>query len=141
MKLAIAGMANARVFKQSGTDAIDGVTWLGYVTDGELRALYESAALFVYPSFYEGFGYPPLEAMSCGCPVVVARASALPESCGDAAVYCDPSSPDDIARCIASVLDDPELAEELRAKGRLRAANFTMRKTASMLWTELVNWL
>jgi glycosyltransferase involved in cell wall biosynthesis len=141
MKLAIAGMTNKRVFKHSGPDPLNNVSWLGYVSDNELRALYENAALFVYPSFYEGFGYPPLEAMSCGCPVVVARASALPESCGDAAVYCDPSSPDDIARCIGSVLDDPQLAAELREKGRLRAAQFTIRKTASLLWAELEMWL
>lgn len=141
MKLAIAGMTNSRVFQDSGTESTDGVTWLGYVSDNELRSLYENAALFVYPSFYEGFGYPPLEAMSCGCPVVVAQASALPESCGDAAAYCDPSSSADIARCIRSVLDDPQMAAELRVKGMSRARQFTMRRTASLIWAELEAWL
>ncbi len=137
MKLAIAGKANARIFQQTQSTSDAGVTWLGYVSDAELRALYENAALFAYPSFYEGFGYPPLEAMSCGCPVVVARSSALPETCGDAAVYCDPSSPEDIAGAIARVLDDPRFAETLREKGRRHAAQFTIRGTASRLWAEI----
>jgi glycosyltransferase involved in cell wall biosynthesis len=92
---------------------------LGYVSDGELRALYESASIFVYPSFYEGFGIPPVEAMTCGCPVLVDPSSALPESCGDAALYYDPSSPDDISEKIASLLDSPKVALELSALGKL----------------------
>lgn len=137
MKLAIAGMANSRVFQKRALEHEGDVAWLGYVSDEELRALFEAASLFVYPSFYEGFGYPPLEAMSCGCPVIVARSSALPESCGDAAVYCDPSDAENIARNIRSVLDSPRLSEELRQKGLRHAAQFTMRRTASTLWNEL----
>jgi glycosyltransferase involved in cell wall biosynthesis len=84
LKLAIASKAR-RIFVQDTTPQDSGAAWLGYVSDGELRALYDGAGTFVYPSFYEGFGIPPLEAMGCKCPVVVARSSSLPESCGDSA--------------------------------------------------------
>ncbi len=141
LKLAIAGMTNSRVF-QHGADVFDrSVVRLGYVSDGELRALYENAIVFVYPSFYEGFGIPPVEAMTCGCPVLVACTSALPESCGDAALYCDPSSPEDIASKIVSVLDNPRLAEELRVRGKLRSGQFATRETASQLWSEVIKYL
>lgn len=141
LKLAIAGKSNRHVFRQRHQPSDTDVTWLGYVTDEELRALYEAAALFAYPSFYEGFGYPPLEAMSCGCPVVVARSSALPESCGGAAVYCDPSSPQDIADKIAWILDNSRVALELRNRGKLRAAQFTTSTTASRIWAEIEPYL
>jgi glycosyltransferase involved in cell wall biosynthesis len=141
LKLAIAGSANSRVFRDR-PEAQDGrVVRLGYVSDGELRSLYETASVFVYPSFYEGFGLPPLEAMTCGCPVLVARSSSLPESCGDAALYCDPSSPADIAEKIASLLDDPGLAEKMRTLGRLHSAQFTTQRTASLLWSEIQKYL
>jgi glycosyltransferase involved in cell wall biosynthesis len=102
---------------------------LGYVTDGQLRALYENAACLVQPSLYEGFGLPPLEAMACGCPVVASRAASLPEVCGDAAIYCDPHDPRDIARCIQEVLE-PTLSKDLRARGARRAKQFTWRGAA-----------
>lgn len=141
LKLAIAGKANLRVFRNGNRSTYEGISWLGYVTDEQLRALYESAALLAYPSFYEGFGYPPLEAMSCGCPVVVAKSSALPETCGDAAIYCDPFSPEDIADKIATILDDSRLASEFRTKGKLRAAQFQIRGLASRLWAEIEPFL
>ena len=130
--LVFAGGANSRVFQLSG--AASGKAHLvGRVTDGELRALYENAACFVYPSFYEGFGLPPLEAMTCGCPVIVSRAASLPEVCGDAAVYCDPGDPVDIARAIESVLTNPGLQADLRRRGPERAAGFTWHKAARSL--------
>jgi glycosyltransferase involved in cell wall biosynthesis len=141
LKLAIAGKANSRVFGSKASLRDERTVWLGYVSDGELRALYENASIFVYPSFYEGFGIPPVEAMTCGCPVVVARSSALPESCGDAALYCDPSSPEDIAEKIAALLDNSGLAQKLCAQGRLQAARFTNQETASMLWFEIQKYL
>ncbi len=136
-KLAIAGKENSRVFQGSGIAGDTAVVRLGYVSDGELRVLYENAAVFVYPSYYEGFGIPPLEAMTCGCPVVVANGSSLPEACGDAALYCDPANPEDIASKITSLLDDAKLAMELRTKGRSRGQMFTTRNTAMRLWTEI----
>jgi glycosyltransferase involved in cell wall biosynthesis len=120
-----AGGGNARVFHRA-SDATSGrFHAAGYVTDGELRALYEGALCFVYPSFYEGFGLPPLEAMVCGCPVLVSRAASLPEVCGDAALYCDPHDPADIARGIAALVGDASLRATLTDRGRAHARGFT----------------
>jgi glycosyltransferase involved in cell wall biosynthesis len=97
----------------------DGVSSLGRVPDDRLADLYRSAAALVFPSLYEGFGLPPLEAMACGCPVAVSRTGALPEVCGEAGVYFDPTSVEDIARGIGDVLDRPP------GGGVERAARFT----------------
>jgi glycosyltransferase involved in cell wall biosynthesis len=97
----------------------DGVTSLGRVSDERLVELYRTTVALVFPSLYEGFGLPPLEAMACGCPVAVSQVGALPEVCGDAAVYFDPTSAEGIAQGIAEVLDRP------RAGGTERAALFT----------------
>jgi glycosyltransferase involved in cell wall biosynthesis len=142
MRLAIAGGSNAQLFGR-GSETVTGsqAVLLGYVSDSELRALYENAALFAYPSYYEGFGLPPVEAMTCGCPVLVARSSSLPEVCGDAAIYCDPGSVTDIADKMSSVLDDPQLAADLREKGTSRSAQFSTQKTASLLWNAIVGYL
>jgi glycosyltransferase involved in cell wall biosynthesis len=105
----------------------------GYVTDPELRALYENAACFVYPSLYEGFGLPPLEAMSCGCPTLVARAASLPEVCGDAALYCDPRDPASIAQQIRCLVDDTSRRADLRARGLARAREFSWDRSAGTL--------
>ncbi len=141
LKLAIAGKTNDRVFGHEATVLDTQVACMGYVSDGELRTLYENASAFVYPSFYEGFGIPPLEAMTCGCPVVVARSSALPESCGDAALYCDPSNPGDIAEKVGLLLDNPTLLEKMCGLGRLQAAQFTNQAAASRLWSEIKKYL
>ena len=85
----------------------EGVESRGRVSFDELVALYRTAAALVFPSLYEGFGLPPLEAMACGCPAAVSSATSLPEVCGDAAEYFDPLSPTDMARAIKAVLDDP----------------------------------
>jgi glycosyltransferase involved in cell wall biosynthesis len=82
---------------------------------------------------YEGFGLPPLEAMSCGCPVVVSNAAALPEVCGEAAVYCDPHDPADIARSIMRVMEDDALREDLRRRGYAQAREFTWDRSARLL--------
>ena len=141
MKLAIAGMQNSQVFRTQTSMSEEEVSWLGYVSDGELRSLYENAALFAYPSLYEGFGYPPVEAMSCGCPVVVSGSSALPETCGKAALYCDPHCVEDIAEKIVSVLDNPALAQELRDLGRQRAAEFSPRANSRKIWQKIQEYL
>jgi glycosyltransferase involved in cell wall biosynthesis len=100
----------------------EGVEGRGFVSSDELVELYRRAAALVFPSLYEGFGQPPLEAMACGCPVAVARATSLPEVCGDAAVYFDPHSPEDMARAVEEVLEHPEGYVE---RGLERARLFT----------------
>lgn len=130
--LVFAGGANSRIFSSANAPAGESMV-TGRVTDAELRALYEGAECFVYPSFYEGFGLPPLEAMTCGCPIVVSRAASLPEVCGDAAVYCDPNDPADIGRALDEVLENAALQSELRRRGQERAAQFTWTRSGTAL--------
>jgi glycosyltransferase involved in cell wall biosynthesis len=132
VKLVVAGGSDSAVY--AGTEIDRGnVTMTGHVTDSELRALYENAQCFVFPSLYEGFGLPPLEAMHCGCPVIVANRAALPEICGDAVVYCDPQDTDDIARQLRRVLTSASLRAELAEAGHLRARTFSWRSAAEQL--------
>ena len=121
----IAGGTNPAVFSGGAGSLPKSVTYLGYVSEGEKRALYERATGFVHPAFYEGFGLPPLEAMACGCPVIVSNAASLPEVCGDAALYCDPHSPRDIADKIQRLMSDEALREILRQRGLERAKGFS----------------
>jgi alpha-1,3-rhamnosyl/mannosyltransferase len=100
------------------------------VPDADLPALYGGAALFAFPSLYEGFGLPPLEAMACGAPVLCARASSLPEVVGDAALLVDPHSVEAIAAGLARLIGDAGLRAELRARGLRRAHEFSWRRTA-----------
>jgi glycosyltransferase involved in cell wall biosynthesis len=104
-----------------------GVERWGVVSQERLASLYRRAACLVFPSVYEGFGLPPLEAMASGCPVAASNAGAIPEVCGDAAVLFDPNDPDAIA---AAILEADARAEELRERGLARAAGFTWRETA-----------
>jgi glycosyltransferase involved in cell wall biosynthesis len=132
VKIVLAGGSNSRVFGGKPLDH-ENLVLAGYVTDGELRALYERAECFLYPSFYEGFGLPPLEAMHCGCPVVVSRRASLPEVCGPAARYCDPDDSHDIANQVRTVLSSADLRRELVEAGRERAAGFSWADAASRL--------
>lgn len=126
----VAGGVNPRILAERRPELPSRVIHLGYVSDSELRALYESAACFAFTSMYEGFGLPPLEAMACGCPVVVSRTASLPEVCGDGALYADPRDPGDIARCIKEILDSPVLQRDLADRGLKRAARFTWERSA-----------
>jgi glycosyltransferase involved in cell wall biosynthesis len=105
----------------------EGVESRGFVSAGELVDLYRRAAALVFPSLYEGFGQPPLEAMACGCPVAVSNTTSLPEVCGDAAAYFDPLSPEDIARAVGDLLEHPEGYVE---RGLQRARLFTWDECA-----------
>jgi glycosyltransferase involved in cell wall biosynthesis len=106
------------------------VTLLGFVADDDLPALYSAAEVFVYPSLYEGFGLPPLEAMACGTPVVASNTSSLPEVVGNAGLLVSPYDVDALAAAIARLLDDPLLRAELRARGFQQAARFTWETAA-----------
>jgi glycosyltransferase involved in cell wall biosynthesis len=106
------------------------VIFTGYISDEDLPSLYNAADLFVFPSLYEGFGLPVLEAMACGTPVVTSNSSSLPEVAGDAAILVDPYSVEAIYAAMRRVLEDPELAKELRRRGLERALQFTWEKTA-----------
>jgi glycosyltransferase involved in cell wall biosynthesis len=131
--LVLAGGGNPRVFNATASGSGERVRVAGYVTDAELRALYQHAACLLYPSLYEGFGLPPLEAMACGCAVITSRAASLPEVCGDAALYCNPNDPADIARALRLVLQDENLREDLRRRGLERSARFRWTDSARSL--------
>ena len=106
------------------------VVFPGFVPDEDLPALYSAAELFVFPSLYEGFGLPPLEAMACGTPVVCSNAASLPEVVGNAAIMVDPYDVEGLAEAMHRVLADADLREELREKGLARARQFTWERTA-----------
>ncbi|HEX4226465.1 MAG TPA: glycosyltransferase family 1 protein [Pseudonocardiaceae bacterium] len=105
----------------------------GYVPSDELPALYSGASVFVYPSLFEGFGMPPLEAMACGTPVITADNSSLPEVVGDAGILVEATDAAQLAREMQELLADPERAAELRAKGLARAQSFTWEASAKEL--------
>jgi alpha-1,3-rhamnosyl/mannosyltransferase len=102
-----------------------------YVPIADLPALYAGATCFVFPSLYEGFGLPILEAMAAGTPVVAARAGSIPEVAGDAALLVDARIPEELATAMEALLTDPSLRERLIAQGRARAATFGWNSVAS----------
>jgi glycosyltransferase involved in cell wall biosynthesis len=108
----------------------NGAQLLGRVSEDELRALYAGASAFAYPSLYEGFGLPILEAMAAGAPVVTSNVSSLPEVAGDAALLVDPHDSAAIGAALTRLLGDPAFADDLRTRGRARAAAFSWERTA-----------
>lgn len=108
------------------------VNVLGQIEEKQrLARLYHNAACFVFPSLYESFGLPPLEAMSCGCPVVVSNMPSMRSLCGPAALYCNPYDPQDIAQKIQMIIDCPAYADELGQRGRQRSSLFDCQKNAA----------
>ena len=118
----------------------DNIIYLGYITDEELAKVYNLATIFVYPSFYEGFGLPVLEAMACGTAVITSNISSLPEVGGDAVIYCNPYDVGDICNKIKMLLTDENLQRELKIKGVKRAKQFTWEKSAKE-HIELFKWV
>lgn len=109
------------------------VIFIGRVRDEALPVLYSLAEAFVFPSLYEGFGLPPLEAMACGCPVACARSASLPEVCGDAALYFDPKDVRDMAQALARISNAQEVREHLRRLGRKRVTAFSWERAAEQV--------
>ena len=137
IELIVAGGANAKVFKSVTGNLPSNIRYLGYIADSELRALYERAICFVFPSKYEGFGLPPLEAMSCGCPVVTSNTASLSEVCGNAVCYIDPGEPRQMSESVMRIVFDESVRLELSRLGKERAATFTWANTARE-WLRLI---
>jgi glycosyltransferase involved in cell wall biosynthesis len=108
----------------------DRIIFTGYVSDDDLPRWYQAATIFCYPSLYEGFGLPVLEAMACGTPVVTSNTSAIPEEAGDAAILIDPTDVAALAEALAALIDDPTRREEMRAAGIERAQLYAWDRTA-----------
>jgi glycosyltransferase involved in cell wall biosynthesis len=111
--------------------ARDAVIFPGYVPDPDLPPIYAGAQALVFPSLYEGFGLPVLEAMACGTPVIASRTSSIPEVGGDAARYFDPQDADELLAQVRGVLSDPALAADLRERGLAQADRFSWARTAA----------
>ncbi len=127
--LRVAGNANPGVKRIFSGRGVQNVEFLGFVPDAKLRGFYSSADVFVFPSDYEGFGLPVLEAMACGTPVVAANSSSLPEVVGNAGFLCDPNA-NSFAEAIDKVLSNPKLGRALSKKGVGRAKRFSWEETA-----------
>ena len=133
MKLVVAGSEN-KIFAQHKLRNLisinKNITFTGYISEEEMVDLYRNAKLFVFPSLYEGFGLPPLEAMACGCPVIASNVASLPEVCGDAAYYVAPYDVESIAEGMYKVLTDDNLKQNLIKKGFERVKLFSWEKSA-----------
>ncbi len=117
---------------QAAAPVADRVHFTGYVTDRQLAACYRKSTVYVFPSLYEGFGLPALEAMAHGVPIACSDAGALPEVCGDAAVLFDPTSVESIVEAVDRVLGDAQLREKLTRAGAARLGQFSWRRTAEL---------
>lgn len=131
LKLIIVG-AEIKNFSEKGMPDKN-VIFTGEITDKKLAGLYKNAKLLAFPSLYEGFGVPPLEAMSFGCPVLASNITSLPEVCGDAAYYVNPYSIDEIVHGIDKILNDEELRNNLIQNGYKRQADFSWENSAGKL--------
>lgn len=111
--------------------ASDRIEFTGYISDDQLKQYYTYADVMVFPSLYEGFGYPPLEAMACGTPVIASNAASIPEVCGGAACYFEPTNVDELGNKIVTLTHDSELKEKLIHKGKKQSRKFTVEECAS----------
>lgn len=131
MVIAVAGGSNQEVFQTTSDGGVE--RRLGRTTDGELRALYENAACLLFPSRYEGFGLPPVEAMTCGCPVVTSYGGAVEEICGDSALYFNSRDLSSLSTKVERLLSEDGLAADLRSRGVQRAASLSWIASARIL--------
>lgn len=133
LRLVLVGGCRREEFSSHGITLPANVLLAGRVSDGELRALYEAALCIAFPSRTEGFGLPPLEAMLVGCPAIVAPCGALPEVCGDAALYADPDDPDIWVKQLRLLAEDRDLRAGFVAAGKVHASRFTWHAAAERL--------
>jgi len=133
LTLVLAGADDRAAFTAAGLSPPAGVIFTGRVSDAALRALYEHAACLAFPSRTEGFGLPPLEAMSLGCPAIVAPCGALPEVCGEAALYAGPDDAAAWASAIRRIVDDGDLRTALKYAGVVRANRYRWSDSARKL--------
>lgn len=117
IQIVIVGADDIPIYKEANIQISSTIKLVGYVSDEELKSLYENAQCFIFPSFYEGFGLPPLEAMACGCPVIASDRASLPEVLGDTVIYCNPENPKDIAAKIEMLLGDKKLRSYYQEQG------------------------
>lgn len=137
VEVVIVGSKDNIIYKSTKLFTSEQIKLVGYIEDEGLKTLYEHAECFVYPSYYEGFGLPPLEAMSCGCPVIVSNRASLPEVLGASALYCNPESAIDIASRINEILNDRNLKQSLTKKGLEHSKQFTWEKCTLELFKEI----
>ena len=138
IRLVLVGGRNVQVFSNTSANIdVPGLFCVGAISDRELRALYESALALVFPSVFEGFGIPPLEAMICGCPVLASNASSIPEVCGDAALYFDPRNVGTLVQALLTIVENLELRSELVSKGHSRSVQYSWSHSSDALMSEL----
>ncbi len=139
IKLVVVGKGSPRVFGRQSLQPSAGVIFTGRLTDEQVAGLLRSAAALLFPSRYEGFGIPSLEAMLHGCPVIASTAPALIEVCGDAALHFHPDDATALTGLMRRVLDQPEIAEAMREKGYIRPAKYQWDLTAAAFMDALEN--
>jgi glycosyltransferase involved in cell wall biosynthesis len=137
IRLVVVGGGNSAVFAAQEIPVGCRIVTTGRVNDSQLKALYTHARAFVFPSLYEGFGIPPLEAMACGCPVIASNAASIPEVCGDAVGYFDPSSMSSMQDALGKVIVDEYWRAKLRVAGKRKAREYTWEAAARQLVNHL----
>lgn len=137
LMVAVAGARDIGIFRDDEAPAQKGFRFLGFVPDAQLSALYRHAACFVFPSLYEGFGLPAIEAMAHDCPVLAAHAASVPEVCADAALYFDAHDPDSLASALRRIAAEPGLRATLVAAGRERLHRYNWTANAEILLERL----
>ncbi|MGL4576258.1 MAG: glycosyltransferase family 4 protein [Burkholderiaceae bacterium] len=136
MTIAVAGASDIGIFKHADAQGKH-LRMLGFVTDEELGHLYKHAAWFIFPSIYEGFGLPAIEAMGNGCPVIAARAASIPEVCGDAAMYFDPHEPASLVALLRRIVQEPGLRDTQAGRMSAQLARYSWQENARILLSRL----
>ncbi|PSJ58547.1 glycosyltransferase family 4 protein [Pseudaminobacter soli (ex Li et al. 2025)] len=131
-KIAIVGVSDPRVFKQAAFESAANVFWLGRLSDAELAALLRDSMCLAFPSFTEGFGLPPLEAMALGCPVVVSDRASLPEICGDAALYASPDNAAEWLDRFMALKSSPTMRRDMVERGLARSSHYRWKRSAEV---------